>query len=431
MAVARKFLQRLLPRLSAAVWLLAAGRLLSQTGSGFTAFLAPIFFVNQLGLSATQVGLGLGSAAVSGVVGRALGGALADGRAGRRWTLIGSAIVSASASFVLTVATSFGVFVLANLLMGLGIGLYWPANEALVADLTTPTDRNEAFALTRLCDNLGLGLGVVMAGTLVSATGTYRPLFIVDGVSFLILAAMIYRWIQEPPRLAPLVEASQGWRMALGDRCLQTYALVNILFTAYIVLLTSTLPLYFSQFVALSETSKGFGPTTISRLFAWHLCLTVLCQLPVTRLLNRFGQVRTLMLSTLLWALGFVGIWFTGVAQGIPVLWAGLALAILTLAVVTYLPSASALVVQLAPASLRGVYLSINSQCWAVGALIAPPLGGWAMDQSIAIAQRFWLAVASSLLLAVAILQRLNHLMKQRSSRTDSPPDCRFNESKD
>lgn len=52
------------------IWILAAGRLLSQIGTGFTAFYAPIFFVNQVGLSATQVGLALGSASVSGVVGR-------------------------------------------------------------------------------------------------------------------------------------------------------------------------------------------------------------------------------------------------------------------------------------------------------------------------------------------------------------------------
>lgn len=49
-----------LPRLQHQVWLLAFGRLLSQVGTGFTLFYAPIFFVNQVGLSATAVGVGIG-----------------------------------------------------------------------------------------------------------------------------------------------------------------------------------------------------------------------------------------------------------------------------------------------------------------------------------------------------------------------------------
>jgi len=58
-----------LPQLDYQVWILAAGRLLSQIGTGFTLFYAPIFFVNQVGLSATAVGIGLGSASVSGIMG--------------------------------------------------------------------------------------------------------------------------------------------------------------------------------------------------------------------------------------------------------------------------------------------------------------------------------------------------------------------------
>jgi hypothetical protein len=65
-----------LPQLNSQVWILAAGRFLSGVGTGFTLFYAPIFFVNQVGLSATQVGIGLGSASISGVLGRILGGSL-------------------------------------------------------------------------------------------------------------------------------------------------------------------------------------------------------------------------------------------------------------------------------------------------------------------------------------------------------------------
>src|SRR4028119_386163 len=101
-----------LPQLSYQVWILAAGRLLSQIGSGFTLFYAPIFFVNQVGLSATAVGIGLGSGSITGVIGRFLGGSFADSKSwGRRPTLLLSAAVCAIASVILALTFNFPVFI--------------------------------------------------------------------------------------------------------------------------------------------------------------------------------------------------------------------------------------------------------------------------------------------------------------------------------
>lgn len=404
-----------IPKLNYQVWILALGRLLSQTGSGFTLFYAPIFFVNQVGLSATQVGLGLGSASISGVIGRVLGGSFADSPTwGRRRTLMLAAIVSAIASLVLAVSSNFAVFVMGNLLMGLGIGLYWPPNEALVADLTTPAQRNEAFAITRLSDSLGQGLGVVLGGILISTTKAYRLPFIIDAVSFLVLFAVVYWAIQETRRSTEPHAAVKGWKQALRDRRLLTYAVVNVLFTLYIVQISSTLPLYFKNFVTIGN-AKGMDELTISALFTWHMALAVLCQLPIVRVLNRFNRVHGLMLSALLWGLGFAAIWATGVLPSGHLAWAVIALTLLALATVTYMPSASSLTVDMAPESLRGVYLAVNSQCWAIGYFIGPPLGGWALDQSPAIAHGFWLGVALSIGVAIVILNQLNQLMHRET----------------
>ena len=77
------------PRFDYRVWILFVGRLLSQLGTGFTLFYAPIYFVNQVGLSATAVGIGIGSGSITGIAGRILGGSFADSpRWGRRKTLL-------------------------------------------------------------------------------------------------------------------------------------------------------------------------------------------------------------------------------------------------------------------------------------------------------------------------------------------------------
>lgn len=401
-----------IPQLPHQVWILALGRLLSQLGTGFTLFYASIFFVNQVGLSATAVGIGLGSSSISGVIGRFLGGSFADSKFwGRRRTLLLALVISALASLILALTYDFPIFIVGNLLMGLGVGLYWPATEAAVADLSTIEQRNEAFAITRLADNLGMGLGVVFGGALIAATGNYRALFIIDAISFLVFLGVVYWAIPETRQFEQdhSQRAMAGWAVAFGDRKLMIYVLVNILFTTYLSQVNSTMPLYFTNFV-----SSGFSPNTLSALFAWHVMLAALCQLPVARFLNRFSRPRALIFSMLLWAVGFVLIWVTGVAATSQIMWAILALGVLAIATVAYTPSASELVVDLAPESLRGVYLSINSQCWAIGYFIGPPLGGWVLDQSATIVHNFWLVAAASTSIGILILQHLSRIFRTR-----------------
>jgi MFS family permease len=399
-----------MPQLSHQVWILALGRLLSQLGTGFTLFYASIFFVNQVGLSATAVGIGLGSSSISGVIGRFLGGSFADSQFwGRRRTLLLALVISAVASVILALTYDFPVFIVGNLLMGLGVGLYWPATEAAVADLSTIEQRNEAFAITRLADNLGMGLGIVLGGALIAATGNYRALFIIDAISFLVFLGVVYWAIPETRLFAK--DHSQprlrSWAVAFGDRKLMIYVVVNILFTTYLSQINSTMPLYFTNFV-----SSRFSPQIISALFTWHVMLAALCQLPVARFLNRFSRPHALIFSLLLWAGGFVLIGLTGIAATNQIVWAILALGVLAIATVAYTPSASALVVDLAPESLRGVYLSINSQCWAIGYFIGPPLGGWVLDQSATIVHNYWLAAAASTSIGILILQHLNRIFR-------------------
>ncbi|WP_228038063.1 MDR family MFS transporter [Nostoc sp. LEGE 12450] len=406
-----------LPSIHPQVWIFAIGRFLSEVGTGCTLFYAPIFFVNEVGLSATSVGVALGSASISGIVGRIVGGSLADSEHwGRRRTLLLATAISAIASLVLAATNDFTILVIGSLISGLGIGFYWPAAEAVVADASQIDNRRETFAIARLADNLGLAIGIMLAGFLIAVIGSYRWLFIIDAISFLMFFGVVYVGISktEQPQMgeSEKKEHFSSWMAVLGDRRFLVYITVNIFFTIYISQIHSTLPLYFKNFV-IKSTTEGFAQTTISVLFAWHLVLAIIFQLPVTGFLKRCSHTLALTVSAILWGVGFGLIWVSGTAPSHNLIWVALALGVFAVAIVSYTPSAASLVTELAPENQRGVYFSVNAVCWAIGSFIGHPLGGWALDQPQIITNTFWLGFPLSVLIVVVILQYLNRILPE------------------
>ncbi len=405
-----------LPSIHPQVWIFAIGRFLSEVGTGCTLFYAPIFFVNQLGLSATSVGVALGSASISGIVGRIAGGSLADSEYwGRRRTLLLATAISAIASLVLATTNNFTSLVIGSLISGLGIGFYWPAAEAVVADASQIDNRRETFAIARLADNLGLAIGIVLAGFLIAIIGSYRWLFVIDAISFMVFFGVVYVGISETEQQqienSEKTEPFAAWMAVLKDGRFLVYIAVNIFFTIYISQIHSTLPLYFKNFVLVESTAKGFAETTISGLFAWHLVFAIICQLPVTSILKRCSHTLALTVSAIFWAIGFVLIWVSATAPSHHLLWVILGLGVFAVAIVSYTPSSASLVTELAPENQRGVYFSINALCWAIGSFIGHPLGGWALDQPQIITNSYWLGFILSVAIAVVILQYLNRIL--------------------
>lgn len=408
-----------MPTLDPRVWTLAVGRLLSQMGTGFTLYFLQIFFVNEVGLTATSVGIALGSASISGVLGRVLGGSMTDSQWwGRRRTLLLSLAISAIAAGLIAIAESFWMLVLGNIVMGLGVGLYWPSTETIIADLSTGEQRQEAFTITRFADNAGLGLGVILGGSWVALTQAYRTLFIIDAVSFVIFLGVVYFTISETSHPQTRSRSGwQGWHLASQDRRLRTYIVANILITTYLAQVHSTMPLYFTNY---AQQGLGLSEGVITGLFSWHLGMSVIAQLPVARYLRRWRYPQGLQVSVGFWGIGFLLIGMTGLASQGGLIWAILGLGVLAIATVAYLPIASSLVADLAPVEIRGVYLSINSLCWAVGYFIGPALGGVALDQKQPWIDLYWGGLALSIGVALAVLKHLNHLMSQSPTAIES-----------
>ncbi|PSN19805.1 MFS transporter [filamentous cyanobacterium CCP5] len=400
-----------LPELRREVWILAAGQLLLFIGQGFTLVYASIYFVNQLGFSPTQVGLAQASSGLAGTLGRFWAGNAVDSTGlGRRGSLLLAAAIAGLASFVLAGAQTFPLLVAGNLLLGLGISLYWPATLSVTTDLTPPEHLTEAMALTRLADNLGLGLGALLAGQYLARSGSYPLLFIFKGVAYWLFGLVVFATIAEtrPDELGlvatGLGERLRAWGQALSDRRFGAYLLANIFFTTYAAQISSTLPLYLANYVPAGNGDQGFSEAFISYLFVWHALLKILLQLPVTRWLRAVSHVNLLLLSLLMWTLGFGLVWLVGIVSTGALMVAVAGFAVIAAAEILYGPSASALVGDLAPVTRRGIYFALESECWSIGFLVGPALGGWGLDHPAILGTNLWLALVSSAAIAFMIL---------------------------
>lgn len=234
--------------------------------------------------------------------------------------------------------------------------------------------------------------------TLVARTET---LFGVGSLIFLVFLVLIQVAVTEtrlhqPEHSDPL----QGFVVALKDRSLRLFVVVNVLFTTYIALINSTLPLHLTNVVSPSAQTTieaGSDLVSIANLFTWcYLGFGAVLQLPLVQVLGSLQRVQVLMISMLLWGVGFFLVWATGMVASIQVIWMIASLCVLSVATIIYKPFAPTLVAELAPESLRGAYLAISYQCWSIGYFIGPILGGWAMEQSFAIAHNSWLVASAS-----------------------------------
>ncbi|NEQ53902.1 MAG: MFS transporter [Leptolyngbya sp. SIO3F4] len=409
---------RWLPQFRREIWILATGQLLLYIGQGFTLVYASIYFVNELGFSPTQVGLALSSSGFAGIAGRFWSGYAIDSEFwGRRRTLMLSAAVTAFACFCLAFANTFGLLVIGNMLLGLGISLYWPANLSVTTDLTTAENRTEAFALTRLVDNLGLALGALLAGQYVAMSGNYSILFILKGLTYLLFVGVIYVAIEETrqPQTEPR-NVWQDWWQAFRDRNLLTFLSANIIFTIYAAQHTSTLPLYLANFIPHGNTDTGFSEQWISYFFVWYVFLKIVFQLPITRLVKAVNHVSIMLVALTTWSAGFFLLWITGITPSNALPFVIAAFSLIALSEILYSPAGVSLLGEMAPSNLRGIYFSLESQCWSVGFTIGPAVGGWALDHPEAVGINLWLYLITGGFIASLILA----ILKQQMSVSES-----------
>ncbi|NUT12853.1 MAG: MFS transporter [Nonomuraea sp.] len=223
---------------------LAAAQLANAIGDGAYLVTSALYFARIVGLSVTEIGLGLTLGwAVGSVAGVPLGH-LAD-RRGPRGVAVLLALTTAVAAGSFVFVRSYALFVLVACLYGTAQTGLSAARQALLAGLIEPARRTVVRAVLQSTLNGGLAVGAALGGVAltVDTRAGYVAVFALDALSFLVAASVLLRL----PAVRP-APASPGPRLAvLRDRPYALVTLVNAVMLFYMPLLSLVVPLWIAQ----------------------------------------------------------------------------------------------------------------------------------------------------------------------------------------
>jgi MFS family permease len=408
------FLRNLIPQLSRAVWALEAGGLANSLGNGIVLPFTIIYLHDVRGFSLGTAGLVVAVLGATGLVTGPLAGRLVD-RLGARSTLVCALALSAVGygCFPL-IREPWQAFALA-LVAGAGNGGFAPSHSTLLAALTSREQRNAAYALQRVTDNLGFGLGGLVGGLIATTAvpSSFTVLFLLDAGTFAAFIALL--GFVRGPRVEVAAPVTGGYRAVLRDRpFLALLAVIAVLVACAYAQLTALLPVFAKDEAGVSEAGIGL-------IFFVNTLVIVLVQLPIARLLEGRRRTRALGLSGAIFALTWVGVLATGELFDSGVAVAALCgcVAVFALGECLHGGVQNPLIADLAPPHLLGRYMAMRSLAWQLGFMVGPAAGGFALAVS---PNGLWLAAGGACLAAGAVAISLEQRLPGEALVTPERP---------
>jgi MFS family permease len=167
--------------------------------------LLPVFLVAVLGASALSVGLIEGIAEAASQVSKLFAGAISDWVGKRKPLVLIGYGLSALTKPLFPLASGVGVVVAARFIDRIGKGIRGAPRDALIGDVTPVELRGTAFGLRQAMDTVGAFIGPLLAMLLMAASNdNFRLVFWVAVLPAIISVLLILYGVKEPdvPRAA-------------------------------------------------------------------------------------------------------------------------------------------------------------------------------------------------------------------------------------
>jgi MFS family permease len=333
-----------------------------------------LYLTQKFDIGMSTVGILFAAFSVSGMLGSALGGAIAD-RMGRKVVIIISLILSSLSALGMAFSPSLAIFTAVILIVGTLSSVGHPAHEAVVADLLPPEKRAEGYGIIRVVFNMAVIIAPAMAGLLIARS--YVLLFVVDAIISLVAAAIVLLALPETKpqghahtRPETMRQTFAGYGRAFKDTPFVAFIGVTIMMTLVYMNMNSTLGVFLRDQRGITEF--GYGS-----LISINAIFVVLFQFWITRRLEKFKPLLMMAAGTFLYAIGFA---MYGFVSGY-VLFV-LAMIIITIGEMVVTPFQQSLVASFAPEDMRGRYMAVSGLSWSVAFTVGPYFAGLLLDSA-------------------------------------------------
>jgi MFS family permease len=331
-----------------------------------------LYITSHFGVSMVEVGILFSIFSIGNIFGGTLGGALAD-KYGRRAMILLGLVVSGLSNIFMGLINDLYLFYIIATFSGLVGNFGGPARQAMIADLLPKEQRAEGFGILRVALNLSAVIGPILGG--VVATQSYMLLFIIDAVSSIITAIIVYLVIPEtkPQKLdaepeESIIKTIIGYKEVLKD-----WVFVLFLSTSAIVMLVymqmnSTLSVFLRDVHGFPEQSFGW-------VLSMNATMVVLLQFWITKKVSKYPPMKMMAFGAMFLMVGFGMYGFVSEPYMFFV-----AMAIITIGEMIVFPVGQVAVASFAPEDKRGRYMAVFMLQWAIPSLFGVLVAGLVME---------------------------------------------------
>jgi multidrug resistance protein len=345
------------------------------------------FYATHFGADARALAILVSSYAAMQLLSAPLWGRVSD-RYGRRPALLIGLGAAAIGYVIFAFSDSFWMLLLSRLVQGAGGGTVGVI-QAYVADSVEPRDRARSLGWLSAATNVGVIFGPLL-GSVSAQWGHAAPGLLAAGLA-VINMGFAWRFLTESQRTADreLARSARRPRELLArvgftharepaSRLIWIYALGMGAFYG----ITAILTLFLMARFDVTTRTIGF-------FFAYMGALNVVFRVFLLgRVVDRFGEVRTMRVGAAALALG---LFLLPLTTSLPML--AVAIALMPLGTSLTFPCVTSLLSRVVAGHERGSYMGVQQTFGGMGRVIYPLWAGWAWDV-LGVLEPFWTSAA-------------------------------------
>lgn len=320
-----------------------------------------------------------------------LGGYCAD-RFGRKRMMVLSALGQGICFLLFALANSPWIGFIAFAFVGFFSSIYWPASQAMVADVVNEKDRSNVFAVFYTSINIAVVIGPLLGA--IFYTKYFSELLFICGIICVGLALVLAKWTRETVPVHKvstrnddkwytfLLNQVKDYGVIFKDKVFLLFIIAGVLASQTFMQLDLLFPVYIKD-VVHNQTLLAFGDWSFKVsgeqaygiILAFNGLLVALLTVGVTKWMTKYVERNVFVLSSVMYAISVLIFGQTSWMWGLL-----FAMLLFTFGELMVAGLQQSFISRISPEHMRGQYFAAASLRYTLGKTIAPitiPITVW------------------------------------------------------